>query len=54
MLQLQPERLLFQCLPRDFKKLVPVLATSAIVTVASKEADGILEQIPYINYLFYF
>lgn len=37
MLELQPERLLFECLPKIFKKPVLVLATSASVILVYKE-----------------
>lgn len=41
-------------MPGTFTKLFSVLTTFASVTIANKKADVALEQVPYINYLFYF
>lgn len=43
----------YKVLPKTFKKLVLVLAISALVTEASKE-DVVLKKIPYIYYPFCF
>lgn len=51
MLELQPKKPLFEALLTIFKKLVLILANFAPVIEASKKANIILEQIPYINYL---
>ena len=54
MLELQPERVLFECLPRTFKKLVSVLATSSSVTETNKEDDVALQRVLYIHYPIWF
>ena len=54
MLELQPERALFKCLPRTFKKLVLVSATSSSVTENSKENDVALQRVPCIHYPIWF
>ena len=41
-------------LPKTSKKLVLVLATSALITEASKKDEMVLERILYIHYLFRF
>ena len=54
MLELQSEGPLFERLPRTFKKLVLVSATSAPMTRAGKKDEEILERILYIHYLLRF
>ena len=49
-LEPQPERALFKCMPETFRKLVSVLATSLSVTETSKEDDVTLERVPYVHY----
>ena len=48
MLELQPEKALFKCLPGTFKKLVSVSATSSSVIKTSKEDDVALQRIPCV------
>lgn len=50
MLELKPEGLLFKRLPKTFKKLVSVSATSAPITGASKEDEVVLEGVPCVYY----
>ena len=50
MLELQPKRALFECLPKSFKKLVSVLTTSLSVTETSKEDDVALQRILCVHY----
>ena len=54
MLELQSEKAFFECLPRTFKKLVTVSATSPSVIKASKEQHMSLKRVPYIHYLLCF
>ena len=47
-LELQPERALFECLPGTFKKLVSVSAISSLVTETNKEVT--LERVLCVHY----
>ena len=53
-LELQPERGLFEYLLETFKKLVSVLATSLSLTETGKEDDVALQRISCVHYLIRF
>lgn len=54
MLKLQLERPLFKYLRKIFRKIVLVLTSFTLITIASKKIDMVLEKVSYINYLLYF